>query len=830
MLQPLTPIKGQPVQGGAVTVRSPAQLPFGSYSMIQNIRGKHPNFIKRPGQKKLHTVADGTNEVLSLYQYRKSQVDESHFFVQMSDGDILEATNNPPTVTAGPFGSEVFDGSINQIPASWGVQGDKLVMSNGVDQHQIYCGTESYVEKFIVYKGPAPIPDIPAGGVDFSTEVRNDRAVYAEFSSVGALVNSGCIYICVPVPVKGFGFVIDNPNTASITAGIQYYNSHSGWVTVTGFNDGTASGGKTLAQDGDMTFTAPSVKEDDSSDGLISRYQFGKSGFWYRLAFSSYTSNDIRIKTVTFQSDFQNIINVWDGVIPPAVEVLVRIYADGAITDEHKTYGSGAVDIGNLAAQSHIIIGASDPIEGIYIDLGNTPCATEKVIRELSYWGGNGFDYIYLMDIGEGVTGAITDGTNGLRQSGWITFERKAVQTSQYKQNKNYAYWYMLVFNTIIDASVVISIDVMPYFDIRDLGISQCNTIWKDRVVYSFDQYGSYLYISKQGCPLVLNGSDYGILRAGDGRNNKTVNMKSYKDFLMVWQEEKGVDGGCVTIFSGSDPTNISRTVLSPRIGTMNAKSVAVVEGVETATSDTATSLEEKIATLVFFLSSHGVCVSNAYTISVVSDDIQNYFDPTKDECIRKGYEDKMWLVYDSAYGVLRIGLVSGSLATKANVFPVYDLADKTWSFDELGQNLACMTEIEAGSGNIPNLQVGGGQTDGMVYQLNNDLNDVTESIHSFVKIELNHNGEVLALREFLIRCEAMEYGEIIIEFLKNNIHEMHKTVSMLPDKPGEIIKRKRFSVNITDQNISIQISCGEHNTEMNLMEIGMLTSVWSGR
>jgi len=328
MFTPLTPIKAQPVQGGAVTVRNAAQLPFGSYSMVQNVRGKHPNFIKRSGQRKLHSTADGSNEVLSMYQFRKTRVDETHLFAQMSDGDILEATNDPPTVTTGAFGSEAFDGSANQIPASWGVQGDKLIMSNGVDQHQIYCGTESYVDKFIVYRGTAAIPDIPQIGNDYSVRVRNHRASeYAILTSLGTISAYDCVYMCTPVPAKGFGFIITAANTVVCSAGIQYYNSVSGWVTVTDFADGTASGGAPLAIDGNMTFTAPNVSENDEKDGLIPRYQFGRSGFWYRLAFDGTLSKPVYIETVTFQSDFQNIVNVWDGVVPYAVEVMVEFEA-----------------------------------------------------------------------------------------------------------------------------------------------------------------------------------------------------------------------------------------------------------------------------------------------------------------------------------------------------------------------------------------------------------------------------------------------------------------------------------------------------------------------
>ena len=94
---------------------------------------------------------------------------------------------------------------------------------------------------------------------------------------------------------------------------------------------------------------------------------------------------------------------------------------------------------------------------------------------------------------------------------------------------------------------------------------------------------------------------------------------------------------------------------------------------------------------------------------------------------------------------------------------------------------------------------------------------------------DIKYNGEILNLREFLIRFEAMENGEVVIEFLKNNLSEMVKTVSMRPKKPGEIITRTRFPLNIKGQNISVKISCGEYNTEMELIEIGMLTSVWGG-
>jgi len=817
MLTPLTPIKAQPVQGGCVTVRNAAQLPFGSYSMVQNVRGKHPNFIKRPGQRKLHTSADGVNEVLSLYQFRKSRVDEKHLFAQMSDGDILEATNDPPTITTGAFGNEAFDGGINQIPASWSNVGDKMLMANGVDQHKIYCGDSSFVEKFIVYRNIEDEVGLPSGGEDFTKEISNVRDDVAILDALKGFVDGDCIYIRTPSPISGFYIEVDAPNTNATVMSIHYWRGE--WNFLSWLTDGTFSAGASLAHSGYVSIDT----EKETQSDIYSKYQLGSCGYWYQMRFSQPLSATVRLKKVTFQSEFRSIANVWDGVSVYAVECQV----ESAENQTWELYGSGAVEIGDLPSGSKLMVASADPVEGIYFNIGGTPNIGSS-LAAIKYWNGEAF-----VSVGEVVNG--TDQTpmqnSVLSNSGWMTFGRKsAAQPTQFQSADFHAYWYEVTFSGQLSSDIVVEIRTMPYFDITELGISQCNTVWKDRAVYTFDKYGSYLYITSQGKPLVLNGTEYGILRAGDGRNNKVVAMRSYKDWLMVWQQEKGVEGGCVTIFSGYNPASYQRTVLSTRIGTMNSKSVAVVEGVKTATADKATALEEKIATLVFFLSNNGVCVSNGHTISIISDDIQNYFDASKEECIRRGYEDKMWLTYDSAYGVLRIGLVSGSLATKANIFPVYDLADGTWSFDVSGQKFACLTEIEAGSGNIPTLQISGGQEDGTIYQSNYGLNDVDKAISTYAQLELNYNGEVINLREFLIRFGAMDYGEVLLEFLRNNVHEMYKTVSMLPENPGQIIKRKRFGLNITDQNISIKISCGEYNTEMNLIEIGMLTSVWSGR
>ena len=120
-----------------------------------------------------------------------------------------------------------------------------------------------------------------------------------------------------------------------------------------------------------------------------------------------------------------------------------------------------------------------------------------------------------------------------------------------------------------------------------------------------------------------------------------------------------------------------------------------------------------------FFISRSGVLGTDGMKPWRISEDIQNYFDPKKSECIRRGYEKEHWIEFDSAENVLRLGLVSGGSATLPNIFPVYDLVDQVWYFDSPAQELSCMAEVEAASGNVPVVQLGGGIDDGFIYQLN---------------------------------------------------------------------------------------------------------------
>jgi len=89
--------------------------------------------------------------------------------------------------------------------------------------------------------------------------------------------------------------------------------------------------------------------------------------------------------------------------------------------------------------------------------------------------------------------------------------------------------------------------------------------------------------------------------------------MRKFHNELMVWQEEKGVEGGCITLFQGYDPAHFGKLLLSSKVGAMNAKCAVVVDGVMTATAT-----DEKIKTIAFCLSRYGVCATDGTVVSVI--------------------------------------------------------------------------------------------------------------------------------------------------------------------------------------------------------------------
>lgn len=802
----LDPSPGQPFKGGAITSSEKAALPFGAFSMVYNMR-KDPKggFFKRPGMSKLHTTADSTNSLVSFYQFKKERVTGNYYLAQMSDSDVLVATTSPPGATAGAFGSELYSGSSGQKPAAWGRIADLLIYSNGVDRHQIYPGTGNYVEAFVKFDGAAAPGNVPAIGYDYSTEVRNtNTSQVAVLDSLNTYAAFECVFIRTPVKANSFYVKINAANANASVLDVYYWN---GAWTDANVTDGTASGGATLAVDGTISWTAPSDE--------ITKYQYGACGYWYQIRVGTQLDAEVEITYVTYGGAFQNVENVWNSVPQDAIEAYFR--DDSATPDVYELYDSGAVEVGEMTSSDKVYFATTDPIEAFYVDVGGVPNTGAGTAIDAVYgWTGAAFASL----------GTVSDGTNGMTNSGWVTFPRvSTVQPTQFQESQFYAYWYYFEVDGTLAADMLIGIQVAPFFDMLDFGRSGTSVIWKDRGVYSFDDYPEYLYLSAKGNPQILNGTDFGILETGDGRANKVVAVRKLYNELMVWQDDSGPEGGTLTLFEGYSPTTFGKLLINSRYGTFSNNSVEVVEGILVKLGD-----REQIKTMAFFICRAGIAASDGQNVWIISEDIENYFDPTQDECIRRGYETSHWLRYDSTYNIVRVGLVTGSSATTPNVFPVFHLGDKTWSFDGSTPSLSIIGEVEAASGNDPIIQVGGGQGDGFIYLLNTGSNDVDAAIDAYAEIELSRGGDILILREVMLDVLA-QTGNVTFSTKINGVTSISGlNVSMAAAVTNETTRRHRWSLNQTGKHLSLKFRNATASQGMKLLSLGLNVGSWKGR
>jgi hypothetical protein len=783
--------KAIPFRGGLNTYLETALLEPGEYSMVQNFRQMHPGLKKRPGQIKLHTTADGTNRVMSLYQLSKGKIAEKHFYAQMSDGDVLEATAGPPTVTTGVFGAEVHNGTASGIiPASWSNFNDTLLYSNGSDQHQIYYGQNGRVLKFIVYKGSGAIPDFPILGQDFTDQINDGLSTtVAVLDSLDTIANYHCAFICVPVPINKLTWTVAAENGTASVSILNYRKNDNTWAACASFADNTSADSKSMSASGTMTCTKPT----DS----IPTYMFGAYGYWYQWGLSSGAlDSEVEVSAVTFESDWNSIENLWDGVLVDGIEAQLYV----AASTKYQTFSTSSIDLNAMATADYLYIAFSDPQQAVYLDAGDVPSTTaNNTVDGFDYWNGTAWATI----------GSFTDHSVGVTQAGFIIIPNIAAGLEQplsFNNTQYYAYWYRLSVNKALSTTVNIGIMGIPKYSISDFGQKGiCNAVWRNRAVYVFDQNPNFINIAAEGNPQVLNGDDYDIKKAGDGRSNKIVCMKPFFNELMVFQEEKGVEGGTISLFDGYSPDTFGSVRLSSRYGTMNSQSVDVVDGFNFGEKD------KEFGLTAFILSRYGVLYTDGKLVRHVPnfEKIRNYFDPTNASSIRAGYESHMWLKYDSAFNILRIGLVTGS-GTVCNTFLTYDLTDLSWGVDSYTQELSAYTECESASGTAPVIQVGGGVDDGQVYLLNSGTNDVTTAIDSYVTIEFDNGGNDLTMDELMVRMKSQASGTITVTPYINAIAKTAFTFDQTAEITNQTIRRHKKSLGLEGQHISLKI---QHNT-----------------
>ena len=364
MANPKSDIQTIPFQGGMNTDIEKVLLPNGSYSEMLNMRNVYPGLEQRKGQKKHHSTASGSGTI-TIYQFSKGDRDEKKLYRQNVDGSVEQATDNPPTVTTGQFGSSVITMVDNPIPASWGNLNDKIIFSDGARQHQVNGGSEGRIDGFIVYRSSESIiPIIPENGEDYTEQVRDGNldttAILDDWGGHG-----DAFFILTPIRANTFNISMKNSNSKpSTTLKGEYWND--GWTTMPNFVDGTE---KLFGVGQVITLSASGAITWDRQSDEIAKYQFGQNGYWYKFTTNNPLGSNVEINRITYGSKFQDIENIWSGTLVPSIEG----YNFSSEDDVYRNYAASSITMDDFKAADFLYWNSIDPIEAAYIDVGATP-------------------------------------------------------------------------------------------------------------------------------------------------------------------------------------------------------------------------------------------------------------------------------------------------------------------------------------------------------------------------------------------------------------------------------------------------------------------------
>jgi hypothetical protein len=288
---------------------------------------------------------------------------------------------------------------------------------------------------------------------------------------------------------------------------------------------------------------------------------------------------------------------------------------------------------------------------------------------------------------------------------------------------------------------------------------------------------------------------------------------------MMIWNEEKGEEGGFTGLLQpGTTAAGYGYQLVSPNIGILNSKCAVVLEDVNM--SDIST--EYPAMTGAFWVSRKGIFKSNGGVIKDVTGGIANYFDTSKPECIRRGYEDKHFFDWDDNEKVMILGLVSGSSATTPNKFFVYNPFTNMWAEDTRGQNISCLFNVEAASGDVPILQYAGGQ-DGFVYRVNTTDDDVSTAIDADVIMELDSDQERIVVKQELLKSKVQSAGNITRSVSENgnSTYGKTRTIDMTERVSGETYRREEsLTDHIEGEHLSFRWRNNTASQSMYLLDV----------
>lgn len=621
-------------------------------------------------------------------------------FVIYYAGAVIVYSDSNPKITGG----SLSNGQWYHIAVTRSGSSFKLFI-DGTQSGSTWTTSANFSDGTPVVGGPNTPGGTFNGWID-ELNINNTTALWTSNFTVPTQSyggSSGVWLIGVKRPVQGFKYYISSGNTSTSSMTVKEWTGAS-WSSLS-ITDGTASGGKTLAQTGSVTFSS-------TVNTSKVRYISGLSLYWYQFSFDV---GQASIYYVTADAPIQTIKNIWDGLEQKPVKFLKwdgSTYVDYTADIEDDSLITYA-DLSSLTTSHYVLLGFIDPQQAFNLSMVAGQGNSNASVMTAYYWDGS--DWTALSAFND----ASVESGKSLSKSGIVSFQGqdKGTEFPRAIGDEYPLYYYKLLWSANLDASVQVGeVAGVPYpATVSPFLFSEQ---FQNRLFLFNEKAGvrNKAVYSVSNAPDLWNGSDYGELYFGD-KTDLTGAVVVYNVFSVLVVEQMIVTKRNETWrVSGNSPSDWVVMRMSGNIGNVAPLSMAACDITDVSTN------QDMKRSVAIWVSDRGPVMSDGANIYPIYDDIKCYWDPSDSRFIPLTMQSKSMGWYDPVNRSYKLLVASGSGATYLNTELEYSLKYREWT-KIYRENGAGANPLQSGwqvrDTNGLGYSYGGGK-DGYVYRLEN--------------------------------------------------------------------------------------------------------------
>lgn len=664
----------------------PSLIGPNNYAKIENLRYKDSGLEGVNGYTKVNTdPMDGTAPYVALgdfplirngHQLRsdrtqktyvlthnQNDIDQGRVFVNRTDIGSQGAfdTTSRFDINGNPY---YEDSATDLVGRFSGAPRGNLSYSNG-QESMIFGGDEQHVSAlFACTDDGGSSPWNPSNPIEYTDEVNNNITTDSVTFATGAGDN---LVLMTTRPIQGIKFYLTGTPVGG-TVSMKYWAGDQ-WTAVANPTDGTT--GMTVS--GSYTF--------DHTKSVVKLKHYEELYLYAYLITLTGAGASADIYSMTVDTAFQNIVNVWDGVYRQPVQVQVANtntakYADytahaNVPSEEDNPVG---MKLTEFKSTGNIVLMFTEKQAGIRMQmLGSLVNEQAAPTLTLKYWNGTAYSGVATQ----------VDGSSAFSETGLISWIPNASEKPRTLFD-TFGYAYEIT----LDKDVVPPTSSETYVDIVTGVPSQIP-------MKSYDFTSHYGTRVMQCAPSVLNEGnriDFSVANAPDvyngddssddgqmslyfgGSQNITASAGLYNRFgsniLSMFLVLKDAE---TYLLIGDNPDEFTIYPVSRTIGCPAPLTLATGE-INMSKNPT----EGITRNIAVWMSASGPVMFDGASISSIRG-MENFFDPNNDEYIEWDVVSRARGWMDNVYKEYNLLLPSSTGQTENNRWLVYDLLRRKW-------------------------------------------------------------------------------------------------------------------------------------------------------